>query len=876
MATASSDQSPLTQVDDADGHEAEDLDAVDWDDETPLSPALWPEQESSVSSVQVVATPAADWQRARALHWPVQYQPKQRVPWKKLPQQPPPMPPKPQQPPLPIRLDSARRRDWTHSPLSSPPRSPLRSPSRSPPRSPVTPPKSPTPVSHPGSSSPALHASHEKRQTPSGLFAAAAAVRISKARVEPSPAPTMPATQPQLAATAAEPTHGTESGPSTECATAEPHLTLHAEAATEPAVAQSEESTSDWAHAPSLLAPLLQLLSLAGGANDARPVVAEAVVAAKKLPKQELGMRGRRGIAAAAAEMVSAMGQREERRRKLTAESAHVLAAEAFAETLVSAAEKAKAEYAKAVQEVTVPTEPVCEAEVPSMPMPIEANSTPDQQPLLSMKVTEHASGDAAKPKHADELMIEFARSMSTLARDGPMKRTGIREAGGIPPLVKLLFSKRCCSMAVEALSWLAMEKRAAHIIVDAGGIHRLTRLLLHRSGHVAEHAARALGNLAVHSQDHRDAIREAGGVPPLVSLLASGADSGAANNAAVALCNLLGEKDGVDVAATILAAPDMLAALRSPAASTAAHSQLAEQAKRDGGASGLDAFSPRATMHRPRSARASSASYGGFGSARSVVHQRRPRSARPTEGSGGVPGLPLALSSKREQGMESPASHVSTGATPRWAKPVGKTTPRSSAKLAPASSAFTPRYMTPRFSSRSWSSTPRMWSSTPRDARFFSAGSLGHTSASQGSLTSRTQRQPPDDAQLSRPSTFRSSAPGSARAMSPHPKYESPRPLPAGEFQPVTAVRNAFLQAEEERDMEPERETMSARQESRKTQRSSSSPHSSGGRTSASATSAASRGEANSPFPTTPTSTGFLGSHRRVSSSASMAYFDK
>ena len=185
-------------------------------------------------------------------------------------------------------------------------------------------------------------------------------------------------------------------------------------------------------------------------------------------------MRGRRGIAAAADGIRHGTARRTS--SEAHAESAHVLAAEAFAETLVSAAEKAKAEYAKAVQEVTVPTEPVCEAEVPSMPMPIEANSTPDQQPLLSMKVTEHASGDAAKPKHADELMIEFARSMSTLARDGPMKRTGIREAGGIPPLVKLLFSKRCCSMAVEALSWLAMEKRAAHII-DAGGIHRLTRL---------------------------------------------------------------------------------------------------------------------------------------------------------------------------------------------------------------------------------------------------------------------------------------------------------------------------------------------------------------------------------------------------------------
>lgn len=54
-----------------------------------------------------------------------------------------------------------------------------------------------------------------------------------------------------------------------------------------------------------------------------------------------------------------------------------------------------------------------------------------------------------------------------------------------------------------------------------------------------AQQAAGALANLASNTTADQDAIREAGGIPPLVWLLSAGASSVAAQHAAGALWNL-------------------------------------------------------------------------------------------------------------------------------------------------------------------------------------------------------------------------------------------------------------------------------------------------------------------------------------------------
>ena len=54
-----------------------------------------------------------------------------------------------------------------------------------------------------------------------------------------------------------------------------------------------------------------------------------------------------------------------------------------------------------------------------------------------------------------------------------------------------------------------------------------------------AEDAAGTLFNVAATSAN-KEAIREAGGIPPLVALLAGGVESGTAENAAAALWNMV------------------------------------------------------------------------------------------------------------------------------------------------------------------------------------------------------------------------------------------------------------------------------------------------------------------------------------------------
>lgn len=479
------------------------------------------------------------------------------------------------------------------------------------------------------------------------------------------------------------------------------------------------------------------------------PAAVTALAGAKKLAKEAFGAKGRKGIAKAVQEMVSAMGPREERRRKLSEETRTEEMAEMFAAALVTAAQTAKMEFADAVahtSHVHVATEQA------------GASSTPNMETEPSRKVPD---------KTADEMMVEFTGHMLRMARD-EIKRSGVRDAACIDPLIRLMFSRSCGPMAVEALSWLAIDEMSARVIHSSGGVSRLVRLL-HQGGHVSQHAACALGRLAVNSSERQAAVRDAGGVPSLVSLLAAGANSSTANYAAVALCNLMGNNGssyGQDAAAAILAAPEAIMSL-----------QAGDEAGRsfsmdiDIGSSHTRHApnSARGFMQRPKSARSCpSARDLPFSSA---VSSRTPRSARAAKPSSFNAGLLISSHLKQIQQkeqvdasssrMDSPSSHISTGMTPRWAKPIGNETPRSSVKR-PASCAvasLTPRYMTPRmsYSSRSWSSSPRV--ATARGT----SGASTFRSTTEGVVSARSSNQLASPTS-SRPSTFRSSGPGSAR----------------------------------------------------------------------------------------------------------------
>eukprot|EP00898_Chlorokybus_atmophyticus_P002654 jgi/Chlat1/338/Chrsp1S03196 len=116
-----------------------------------------------------------------------------------------------------------------------------------------------------------------------------------------------------------------------------------------------------------------------------------------------------------------------------------------------------------------------------------------------------------------------------------------IREAGGIPLLVKLLQSGTGDSKAwaARALGSVALtDTKSRRSICDAGGLPLLVELLRSGTDDDKAQAARALGNVA-HDGAESDQrgycsrrIREAGAIPLLVELLRSGTDNSKAEAA--------------------------------------------------------------------------------------------------------------------------------------------------------------------------------------------------------------------------------------------------------------------------------------------------------------------------------------------------------
>ena len=143
----------------------------------------------------------------------------------------------------------------------------------------------------------------------------------------------------------------------------------------------------------------------------------------------------------------------------------------------------------------------------------------------------------------SDKAAVHAATAIVYLVNKHAESGDAVREAGGIPALVRLL-SESADSSASEpaacALWNLAHNPNNVDAIRRAGGISSLVATLkAPPPSKAAAFAAGALQNLAYDGRANQEAIREEGGVELLVGLLQEGADSKAASMAAAALQKL-------------------------------------------------------------------------------------------------------------------------------------------------------------------------------------------------------------------------------------------------------------------------------------------------------------------------------------------------
>ena len=120
-------------------------------------------------------------------------------------------------------------------------------------------------------------------------------------------------------------------------------------------------------------------------------------------------------------------------------------------------------------------------------------------------------------------------RALTALASGMPELQKAIREEAGVPPLVDLLDSEAPLNaLSAAALATLAADKECCDQIFEAQGLPKLIKLLGDPAGKVAAEAAHCLKAISFRSAVDRDQIRELGGVAPLVALLSmSGAPGG-------------------------------------------------------------------------------------------------------------------------------------------------------------------------------------------------------------------------------------------------------------------------------------------------------------------------------------------------------------
>eukprot|EP00873_Tetraselmis_striata_P022942 jgi/Tetstr1/443206/TSEL_031246.t1 len=137
---------------------------------------------------------------------------------------------------------------------------------------------------------------------------------------------------------------------------------------------------------------------------------------------------------------------------------------------------------------------------------------------------------------------LQAARVLSNLALNQD-NSGAIRAAGGIQPFVALLagpLDADVVRVAAVALSQLSFESPAnKDAILQAGGIPALVRLLGAERSETCKWAACALAELAFNSNTAAAAIRSAGGVSQMVALLKGGADLDVAVQVVRGLANL-------------------------------------------------------------------------------------------------------------------------------------------------------------------------------------------------------------------------------------------------------------------------------------------------------------------------------------------------
>ena len=120
------------------------------------------------------------------------------------------------------------------------------------------------------------------------------------------------------------------------------------------------------------------------------------------------------------------------------------------------------------------------------------------------------------------------AGALATLAKDNIINQTMITEEEGIPPLVALLNHKTpmhkvdSYEHTCKALWHLAATEENQVAIAKAGGIAPLVALLASESGTTQQYAAAALQSLARDHTENQIALTKAGAIAPLVDILGS------------------------------------------------------------------------------------------------------------------------------------------------------------------------------------------------------------------------------------------------------------------------------------------------------------------------------------------------------------------
>lgn len=349
--------------------------------------------------------------------------------------------------------------------------------------------------------------------------------------------------------------------------------------------------------------------------------------------------------------------------------------------------------------------------------------------------------------RSAADLIREFATDIRKFATN-EKKRGAMSKGSAIPTLCALLdgshgtLETETEVIAVDALARFATDKGCCDLIRTVGGItHIVARLEGAPESKVVLHAANAIASIAASGAENRVAIlQDDRSVGLLVALLS--AKSSATDVAAFALCNLLGDEQSKEsslhqrdhvAAATILAAPALIAALSKRRRSSINYGIRSEIRKLEtaaaaSSATGLNELTSN-TASGKRSAR------GGPTPRSGVLVSRTPPSAR----SATSRSSPLLKSSPQtEHGKKEPLRSARSSASAATSMALSKgissnrgqhtpsvsESPRSAGRYFTAlgASGMTPRFLTPRHA------TPRGTQrssnqSTPRSSREYPEG---------------------------------------------------------------------------------------------------------------------------------------------------------